>query len=130
VTVDKPDRERVRELRREQTPAEWLLWRRLRERQVLGQKFRRQCPISRYIADFCCKELRLVVEVDGEVHEDEAQIAHDQNRDAYLRSLDYEVLRFSNQQVLGNVDEVLAEITRTILRLCPSIIHTPDYKLR
>lgn len=97
---------------------------------MLGQKFRRQCPISRYIADFCCKELRLVVEVDGEVHEDEAQIAHDQNRDAYLRSLDYEVLRFSNQQVLGNVDEVLAEITRTILRLCPSIIHTPDYKLR
>jgi len=99
------------------------LWRRLRDRQVLGQKFRRQCPVSRYIADFCCKDLRLIVEVDGDVHETKEQIAHDLNRDAYLRSLDYEVLRFSNEQILRHIEEVLAEITQTLHRLRPSLLH-------
>jgi very-short-patch-repair endonuclease len=126
----KTNQERVRELRREETPAEWTLWRRLRDRQVLGQKFRRQCPISRYIADFCCKDLRLVVEVDGEVHGTQEQIAHDLNRDAYIRSLDYEVLRFSNEQILRNIEEVLAEITQALLRLRPSLLHTPEFRDR
>ena len=94
--VEQRSRRWARELPEESTPAEEALWARLRGRQVLGLKFRRQFPINRYIADFCCPELRLVIEVDGTVHETEAQIAHDQNRGEYLQSLGYYVLRFTN----------------------------------
>jgi type I restriction enzyme R subunit len=111
VDGNRPDQERIKELRREQTPAEAALWERLRDRQILGVKFRRQCPVSRYIADFCSKDPRLVVEVDGEVHEDETQIRHDLNRDAYLRSLGYTVIRLPNHQVLQNRAAALKEIS-------------------
>jgi very-short-patch-repair endonuclease len=109
-SVKKRTRVRARELRREMTPAEEALWERLRDRQILGLKFRRQTPIDRYIPDFCCPELRLVVEVDGEVHEADSQAEHDRNRDAYLRSLGYLVLRFSNEQVLTESRSVLRDI--------------------
>jgi very-short-patch-repair endonuclease len=116
-------RRRARELRREQTPAETALWELLRDRQILGLKFRRQTPISRYIADFCCPDLRLVVELDGEVHSTEAQIAHDQNRDEYLQALGYEVLRFPNERLLSDPGSVLDQITQAALTLRPSLAH-------
>jgi very-short-patch-repair endonuclease len=121
---------RVRELRREQTPTERVLWERLRDRRVLGLKFRRQCPINRYIADFCCKDPRLVVELDGEIHEVQAQMDHDRNRDAYIRSLGYEILRFPNHRILAAPAEVITEISRAALRLRPSLIHTPAWQDR
>jgi type I restriction enzyme R subunit len=112
---------RARELRRDLTPAEQVLWKLLRDRRLLGVKFRRQCPINRYIADFCCRELRLVVELDGGVHLEEMQIEHDLNRDGYLQSLGYTVLRFPNQAVQESPSEVLAEVTRTIRSLRPNL---------
>ena len=65
-----------------------------------------------YITDFFCHEAKLVVEVDGEVHAEPHQKAHDENRDFFLRSLGYKVLRFSNQQVLESVDSVLQDIAQ------------------
>jgi type I restriction enzyme R subunit len=114
---------RARELRRTQTEAEAALWELLRDRQILELKFRRQCPLTRYVADFCCKDPRIVIELDGEVHDDPAQRRHDENRDGYLRSLGYTVLRFRNSQVLEDPASVLAAITRTALHLRPSLCH-------
>ena len=115
--VETRSRRRARELRCEMTPAEVALWERLRDRQLLGLKFRRQTPINRYIADFCCPELRLVVELDGAVHEADAQVEHDRNRDSYLRSLGYLVLRFPNEQVLSEAHLVLSEIEKAARRI-------------
>ena len=101
---------RPQELRRSQTSAEEIVWERLRARQLYGLKFRRQFPIAIYITDFCCYEHRLVVELDGAVHAEPEQILHDQNRDAYLRSCGYKVLRFANRTVFEEPDQVLRRI--------------------
>jgi very-short-patch-repair endonuclease len=115
--VETRTRRRAREFRREMTPAEEALWECLRDRQLLGLKFRRQTPINRYVADFCCPELRMVIEVDGAVHEADSQVEHDQNRDSYLRSIGYLVLRFSNEQVLSEPYTVLQGIEQAARRI-------------
>jgi very-short-patch-repair endonuclease len=78
----------------------------------MGLKFRRQFPIGPYVADFYCHSLKLVVELDGGVHELRPQISRDQNREANLRALGYSVLRFTNQQILESPQAALAEIAR------------------
>ena len=112
---------RAREMRRGPTMAEERLWERLRDRQLLGLKFRRQVQIDGYIADFCCRELRLIVEVDGKVHETQEQSAHDTNRDAYLRTRGYIVLRFPNEEVLLNSRSVQEKIASAARRLRPGL---------
>ena len=102
-------RDRARKLRREATPAERLLWSRLRRKQ-LGVKFRRQVPLGPYIVDFLCCERRLIVEIDGSQHQQGAQRRHDQTRTAWLEAQGYRVLRFWNNQVLGDLEGVLARI--------------------
>jgi len=101
---------RARDLRQGSTPAEEALWARIRDRQLLGLKFRRQAPIGPYVADFLCHELRLVLELDGSVHEEPAQISHDVNRDANLGALGFRVLRVTNQQIATDLDSVLRTI--------------------
>src|SRR6185436_2067145 len=98
------------ELRRKTTFAEAALWKLLRHRRLRSIKFRRQFPIGTFVADFCCHALRLVVELDGAVHETSAQCAHDHNRDWYLRSRGYNVLRFPNDRVFDDPEGVLEEI--------------------
>jgi very-short-patch-repair endonuclease len=100
----------ARELRSKQTPAEQRMWRLLRDRRLRSLKIRRQFPIGSFVADFCCFELKLVVELDGEVHAEPRQVAHDENRDIYLRSQGYMVLRFVNQRVFKDPAGVLQEI--------------------
>jgi very-short-patch-repair endonuclease len=95
------------------TPAEKVLWARLRGRRLHGLKFFRQDPIGPFIADFCCRDRRIIVELDGEVHESEQQRAYDEIRDTYLKSHSYVVLRFPNGQVLTDPDSVLKEISNT-----------------
>ena len=104
-------RSSVREFRRQQTPAERWLWKLLRDRSLEGLKFRRQFPIPPFIADFCCFDLKLIVELDGGVHGTPQQSAHDENRDIYLRSLGYTILRFPNSEVFKTPDAVLHRIT-------------------
>ncbi|PYQ60323.1 MAG: hypothetical protein DMF53_17220, partial [Acidobacteria bacterium] len=86
----------------------------LRNRNLLRLKFRRQVPIGRYIADFYCHRYKLIIELDGSVHEDCLQAAHDKNRDLYLRTLGLTILRFTNQQVFGAPGAVLQKIHETV----------------
>src|SRR5437764_14465571 len=94
----------ARMLRRSATPAEKALWKRLRGRQLATLKFLRQVPIGPFVADFCCRDLRLVVELDGEVHSTAQEVARDQERDAYLKGHTYIVLRFTNEHVLADIE--------------------------
>jgi very-short-patch-repair endonuclease len=100
-------REYAKQMRREPTPSERLLWQKLRNCQVNGLKFRRQAPISPDIVAFFCSEAGLVVEVDGETHVDSETGAV---RDAWLRSQGFRVLRFWNNEVMANPDGVVAAI--------------------
>jgi len=93
------------------TPAEAALWRALRGRQVAGPRFRRQHPVGRFILDFYCPAKKLVVEVDGGVHDD--QTAHDEARTAQLEAHGYRVLRIRNEQVLTDLPSVLDQIAST-----------------
>ena len=92
------------------TPAEELLWQRLRNRQLHGLKFRRQCPIGPYIADFYCAQYRLVVEIDGGIHQ--RQIETDQSRTQQFAEHDYQVIRFQNRDVEEDLENVLDRIWR------------------
>ena len=105
-----PDRKSVRIARRlrvDQTDAETVLWNRIRNRQIDGHKFVRQEPIIRYICDFVCREKLLVIEVDGGQH---SESAGDAVRDRRLTNEGYKVLRFWNNDVLGNIEGVLQKI--------------------
>ena len=98
----------ARQMRREPTPAENRLWQRLRGRQVLGFKFRRQHAIDRFIVDFYCAEARLIVEVDGPIHLYSRE--EDEIRQECLEGLGMQVLRFTNEQVADSLDVVLERI--------------------
>jgi very-short-patch-repair endonuclease len=100
----------ARELRQKQTSAEDLLWELLRDRRLLGFKFRRQHQFGDFVADFFCREASLVIECDGSIHESNEQWQHDQNRDVYMTSQGLRVLRFSNDEVLIHTDSVLEKI--------------------
>ena len=106
--------ERARELREKQTPAEEMMWEILRDRQFMGLKFRRQHQIGDYIADFYCDEKRLVIELDGNVHETEPQKAKDNVRDKYFRSIGLIVLRIKNEQVLNSTGTILETIAEQL----------------
>ena len=86
------------------SPPEVLLWTRACASRE-GPTFRRQHAIGRYVADFYCSAARLVIEIDGAVHTEDRQIAHDERRDAYMRELGYEVLRVSAGEIMRNADE-------------------------
>jgi len=106
--------ERARELRQKQTSAEDMAWELLRNRQFEGLKFRRQHQIGNYITDFCCAEHKLDVELDGDVHRSPEVVAKDLQRDAYLRSIGYTVLRFQNQLVMEQPEAFLQQLAATI----------------
>ncbi|MDO8649196.1 MAG: endonuclease domain-containing protein [Candidatus Peregrinibacteria bacterium] len=100
-------RQYAKHLRKRMTEAEDVLWNALRGRRFHGLKFRRQVAIGPFIADFCCKEKRLILEVDGSVHA--TRQGYDRERDAYLSDRGYRVIRVSNADVLKNVSVLLAE---------------------
>jgi very-short-patch-repair endonuclease len=97
----------ARRLRVNQTDAEAVLWNHIRNRQIDGHKFARQVPIGGYICDFVCRKKQIVIEVDGGQH---AESAADAVRDARLVAEGYRVLRFWNNDVLGNLEGVLLTI--------------------
>ena len=106
----KPSVERARTLRRDQTNAEKIFWRRVRNRGLGGLKFRRQTPIGPYIADFLVEDAKLVTELDGDQHGFDDGRAHDAARDAFLRREGYDVLRVWNRQVYENIIDVLDQV--------------------
>ena len=103
---------RRKELRATMTPAEIRLWQALKQRQPNNLKFRRQHSMGPFIVDFYCPSANLVVELDGSSHDSEEAWRHDERRTAYLESLGLKVTRFENQDVMNNLEGVLAEIAR------------------
>jgi very-short-patch-repair endonuclease len=112
----------ARNLRKQATKAEILLWGKLKMRQMQGSKFRRQQPIGPYIVDFVTFEKKLVIELDGGQHAMERE--KDEKRDAWLKEQGYEVLRFWDNQVFENLDGVLEVIKNKLLSPSPNPSHT------
>jgi very-short-patch-repair endonuclease len=102
--------ERARALRKNMSEAERKLWRGLRHKRLDGARFRRQHPIGRFIVDFVCLERRLVVEVDGGQHTEDAQVVYDARRDRWLEAEGYRVMCVATAEVYVNVDGVLDTI--------------------
>ena len=102
---------RAKRLRRNLTDAERKLWPLIRSRQLGGAKFRRQQPIGPFVADFVCQEARLIVEADGGQH---AESGDDQRRTKFLNCAGYRVLRFWNNDILGNSEGVLQVIAEAL----------------
>ena len=105
----------ARLLRRTQTDAEQKLWYHLRAHRFMGRKFKRQKPIGRYVVDFICIEEKLIIELDGGQHAENTE--YDQERDSWLRSEGYTVLRFWNNELMNEMEGVLEKIR---LALSPS----------
>ena len=126
---------RARQLRKTMSAPEAKLWNALRELRPLGHHFRRQVPIGRYYADFCCHKACLVVEVVGDTHYQIAALAYDAKRDEFFQREDYRILRVTNADVMGNLDGVMTLILNALhqpLPLTPSPQGggTPDRRLR
>ena len=102
--------EMARQLRKRMTKAEIVLWEELRQNKLNGLKFRRQHPISRFIADFYCHKLQLVIELDGGIHNNKEVRENDEIRQKEIESFGITVVRFNNNEVLNNVNEVLNKI--------------------
>jgi len=105
-----PETKRARALRRDATSAERKIWAGLRDRQLGGHKFVRQERIGPYYADFACREARLIVEIDGETHSTEAELAGDKAREDFLRHQGYRIVRFTSGEVYEQTDRVLEAI--------------------
>jgi adenine-specific DNA-methyltransferase len=101
---------KARTLRRAMTDAERILWKRLRNRQLVNRKFRRQHPLGPYVLDFYCPSKRLVIEIDGGQHYTPEGKTRDKTREKYLNQHDIEVIRYSDRDVLTKVDAVLQDI--------------------
>jgi len=116
--------ERARELRRLSSPPERKLWQILYEFRQRGYHFRRQYPIGPYYADVACVRAKLVIEADGITHTGDADIARDEARTALINSHGFQVLRYWNNDIMGNPDGVFMEIERA-LEAVPGITPTP-----
>jgi len=102
------------QMRKNPTEAERVMWKILRKFRQSGFPFRRQHPIEFYVADFYCHKLRLVIEVDGEIHTEKDIQSHDEGRTGELERFAIKVLRFTNSQVLNDSDLVVEKINATI----------------
>ena len=100
----------AKDLRQEQTEAETILWNVLRRKSLNGFKFYRQRPIGRYIVDFLCPKAKLVIEIDGEIHEQNMQREHDHLREKDLQAKGLRVLRFKNEEVTRDLETCLNKI--------------------
>jgi very-short-patch-repair endonuclease len=111
-----------RDLRMRMTRAEAILWRELKGRRMFGCAFDRQHPIDHFIVDFYCKSLALVIEVDGITHDNDRAVRYDERRQVRLASLGVTVLRFTDDEVVHNLDGVLTAIRRWVrLRLAAEV---------
>jgi very-short-patch-repair endonuclease len=108
--------ERAKAMRSNPTEAEGRLWYHLRAHRFMGLKFKRQKPVGPFIADFVCLELKLIVEADGGQHGSEA----DAKRDAWFKGQGFTLLRFWNNEILGQTEAVLERIQQTVIALSPS----------
>ena len=107
--------EKAKALRSSMTISEQYLWEQLKGKKILGLRFRPQHPIDIFIADFYCHSLKLVIEIDGGIHKNNDQKKYDIGREAELSDLGIEVIRFTNEEVINHIKEVVDEITKYCL---------------
>ena len=103
-------------LRENETPAEKRLWDQLKGKRLEGYKFRRQHPVGKYILDFYCHAKKLVIEIDGEYHQERLQEWQDKERTANLKALGLSVVRFTNEEVFVDMDKVVGAIKEALRR--------------
>ncbi len=126
ANVSTRQRNRARQFRQAMTRAETLLWRHIKADRIDGLGFRRQMPIRNYIVDFVCLAAKLIVELDGESHDFEEQQKADQVRDAFFAAEGFRVLRFTNDQVMSNLEGVVEVIRQTAATRLRGAIPLPD----
>ena len=105
--------EKAKALRKNMTKSENMLWEKVKNKQILNLRFRRQHPLDIFIADFYCHEARLVIELDGDIHK--TQKEYDEGRTAELERFDIQVIRFKNEEVENNMETVIKRIESTII---------------
>ena len=110
---------KARQLRRDQTKPESIFWTTVRNREFLGTKWKRQVPIDRFIVDFLCEDEKLIVELDGGQHNEDAAIVYDQQRTQILEQYGYRVVRFWNNDITENLDGVLRILQQSIGQSSP-----------
>ncbi|MDX8524695.1 DUF559 domain-containing protein [Mesorhizobium sp. MSK_1335] len=108
--VPSRQRKNAKSMRRSMTDAELKLWNELRAHRLMGMSFRRQVPVGPYIVDFACSAHRLIVEVDGSQHADAEHLRHDEARSVYLSASGWTILRFWNDDVIRDIDNVCQHI--------------------
>jgi very-short-patch-repair endonuclease len=118
--LKRPNIDKSRELRRNLTDPERKLWKILRNRQLEGIKFRRQFPIGAYILDFYAPEYRIAIEADGGQHYQDKDIGEDSKRTASLSAQGIQILRFSNRDIMQNIEGVCEVILRAVREKSPS----------
>ena len=97
--------------------AEQILWSKIRKRQILDEKFRRQYSVGPFVVDFYCPVLKLAIEIDGPEHSTEKGMREDKERQEYIEEFGIEFLRFTNEEVFENLDGVISRISEKTLRL-------------
>lgn len=115
-----------RKLRNTATKAEILLWLRVKQRGVLGYKFRRQHSVGRYILDLYCPKLKLAVELDGSHHFEPENRANDRGRDRWLEAVGIAVIRYTNDDVVRNLDGVMEDLGQRVKRRAEIHDHLPS----
>ena len=106
----KEEKVKRRMLRNNMTEAERILWVRLKRRQVMNKRFLRQFSFGKYVVDFYCPEIKLAIEIDGNTHHTKDELEYDRKRQNEIEELDIKFLRFTNEEVFGSVDKVVADI--------------------
>lgn len=106
-----------RQLRKDQTYAEKIIWMHLRNRKMLGYKFRRQYSVDKYVIDFYCPELKLAIESDGSVHDLPEQKTYDRKRQEYLENFGIKFVRIKNEELFGNPNKAFEKIEMEIKKL-------------
>ena len=112
---------KAKQLRKDETKAEKVLWTRLNRKQMMGLQFRRQHPINRFIADFYCAKIKLVIEVDGGIHGLPENEAYDIGRSEILNDFGITVIRFSNEQIIYDIENVMIKIGNSVKNLLDKV---------
>lgn len=112
---------KARSLRNSMTRPEIIFWSKIRSKQIFGLKFRRQQPICDYIVDFYCDSIKLIIEIDGEIHNNSDNIQYDKIRETDLINHGFQILRFDNDEVEFNLDSVLLRLNSFLEKNYPEL---------
>ena len=107
----------AKQLRKDETESEKILWARLNRNQIKGLQFRRQHPINAFIVDFYCAKIKLVIEIDGSIHDIPEYHLHDVGRSAMLEDFGFTVIRFTNEQIMNEIDYTVEQIEIIVQKL-------------